>query len=673
MPRSNRKTETKSGPENPIAASVHGASHSVPGLLARVKRFFRRLFITLALVVVVVTPFVLYFTDVAPPVRTEMQKRVAEYSLYRKTERELLEANQKIASLEEALASAKYGQNDSRPQPPRPAPVPAPARRVEIEKDDKEPQPKLPVRTKKNEKVTTLRNGVTVRSYVDIGHGETAASVRGRKDAYELETRLRINLPAANRTVSELASLNPDLPKMLPGLKDLLEKGKVSPLFDKIYDLKIERVVKEISSPGEMETRHNFFDCETILALTHPKTKEKVLLMQGEMDVVADGTDGDRWPYLNESIASSKYFQHATSYRWKKKTDTPNPLLARAEKELKTVLARYAVKGLSKAENARLISRRDELRRQIREMQSTSFLIAEVDPFIVLPLSFLNQNKLSHAPSIGDFAVVIYNDKLYPAICGDAGPSWKLGEGSLFLARTLNQKSSPNYRPVSDLKVTYLVFPGTRPDKSVPPDLIDWRNQCAKFLKGIGGLGKGYQLHNWRDLPAERIAMDELEKLVGEFPAYIEKRDKVVAEAKKALASTEEKVAKLNKEVAKLEEQEQKKAAESVDQDSEADELSAEEKKAKQEAAKEERKKAREIRENRRIAEEQKIVFEKALIEAEQSATTARRLHERTRAAIERAQAIAKLPESTPRELSTDIVLTALAETKEAVEILRNE
>ncbi|MEZ5302405.1 MAG: hypothetical protein R3F11_17490 [Verrucomicrobiales bacterium] len=47
-------------------------------------------------------------------------------------------------------------------------------------------------------------------------------------------------------------------------------------------------------------SRHNFYDCETILELTHPDSKQPVLLMQGEMDVVSDGSDGDRMAKLDD-------------------------------------------------------------------------------------------------------------------------------------------------------------------------------------------------------------------------------------------------------------------------------------------------------------------------------------------------------------------------------------
>jgi hypothetical protein len=95
-------------------------------------------------------------------------------------------------------------------------------------------------------------------------------------------------------------------------------------------------------------------------------------------------------------------------------------------------------------------------------MKARSSLIAEKDPFVVISLLFRgygDQNKFT--PQIGDYAAVIHEGKIYPAICGDYGPSFKMGEASLLMAKTVNPKATPYIRPESDLKVTYLIFPGT--------------------------------------------------------------------------------------------------------------------------------------------------------------------------------------------------------------------
>ena len=73
-------------------------------------------------------------------------------------------------------------------------------------------------------------------------------------------------------------------------------------------------------------SRHNFFDCQTVLQLQHPQTHRKALLLQAEMDVDADGSDSDRLP---AGTGAPTNFKPATSYRWEKKTDAPNPYLSR--------------------------------------------------------------------------------------------------------------------------------------------------------------------------------------------------------------------------------------------------------------------------------------------------------------------------------------------------------
>jgi hypothetical protein len=100
---------------------------------------------------------------------------------------------------------------------------------------------------------------------------------------------------------------------------------------------------------------------------------------------------------------------------------------------------------------------------------------------------------------VGDYAVVIHGGEIYPSIVGDGGPTFKVGEGSLRFARELNPKASSYSRPVSDLKVSYLVFPGSREAERGPPDFEKWRQRCHELLGEIGGLGDGYALHQWQD------------------------------------------------------------------------------------------------------------------------------------------------------------------------------
>ncbi|MEZ5386703.1 MAG: hypothetical protein R3F13_14420 [Prosthecobacter sp.] len=67
------------------------------------------------------------------------------------------------------------------------------------------------------------------------------------------------------------------------------------------------------------------------------------------------------------------------------------------------------------------------------------------------------------------------------------------------MAKTINPKATPYIRPESDLKVTYLIFPGTADKTRNPPDMVKWKEQCEKYIGEIGGLGAGYPLHMWED------------------------------------------------------------------------------------------------------------------------------------------------------------------------------
>jgi hypothetical protein len=100
---------------------------------------------------------------------------------------------------------------------------------------------------------------------------------------------------------------------------------------------------------------------------------------------------------------------------------------------------------------------------------------------------------------MGDYAAVIHGKSIYPAILGDAGPSFKVGEASLRLARAINPKADGKTRAVSDLGVTYLFFPksGTR---AAAPDLDAWHGRVSALLDEIGGLGENVPLHRWKPL-----------------------------------------------------------------------------------------------------------------------------------------------------------------------------
>ena len=65
-------------------------------------------------------------------------------------------------------------------------------------------------------------------------------------------------------------------------------------------------------------------------------------------------------------------------------------------------------------------------------------------------------------------------------------------------------RDSPYSRPVSDLKVSYLIFPGSAEPEAGPPDYEKLTDRCRELLNEIGGMGKGFKLHQWEDLLAPK-------------------------------------------------------------------------------------------------------------------------------------------------------------------------
>jgi len=364
------------------------------------------------------------------------------------------------------------------------------------------PPPPLPDRfiARKEADVATFFNGMTINTKLETNQGSFASLERLDPEAYKVQFQVSIRVPKPNQTLGELSRINPNLPAALPGLEAMLGTAKVSGFFHKLYENKTSLVQRDLTRLNKILDRHDFYDCETILELKHPQSSRKVMLIQSEMDVVCDGSDGDRAGSLDDYISLSDYYQPFTSYAWAKKGKTPNPLLARWESKLSAAKAEYAKKGLSAERNRQLKASIDYLGLEIRDMKARSSLIADSDPFVVISLVFRGYaNANAYTPQIGDYAVVIHDKKLFPAICGDYGPTMKMGEASLFMAKAINEKATPYRRPESDLKVTYLIFPGTAKKPFGPPNLEEWRQQCITYLNDMGGIGAGFEVHTWED------------------------------------------------------------------------------------------------------------------------------------------------------------------------------
>jgi Fungal chitosanase of glycosyl hydrolase group 75 len=335
--------------------------------------------------------------------------------------------------------------------------------------------------------ISRLFNGITLRSEVETTSGTAASEERVDPMSYAIDLKLRVRVPTPNRTVDELGKVSPDLGKLLPGLATMVKPEAVSPLFAQLYETKVRELRENLSRLDLLLSRHNFYDCQTVLALRHPESKRRALLFQADMDVDADGSDGDRAPAGN---GVSPTFKPFTSFRWGKKSNRPNPYLSGIEDRLHRVDSEQ--KTATPERKRDLKNAVTELRDEIAAMKKYSYLIGTYDPFIVVPASF---TKGSDAAHVGDYAVVIAGSTIYPAIVGDVGPNDRVGEASLRIAKEVNALSNPNNRPISELKATYIVFNGTADSSWGPPDLEKLQARCEALVKEIGGATAG--LHHW--------------------------------------------------------------------------------------------------------------------------------------------------------------------------------
>jgi hypothetical protein len=73
-----------------------------------------------------------------------------------------------------------------------------------------------------------------------------------------------------------------------------------------------------------------------------------------------------------------------------------------------------------------------------------------------------------------------------------------VGEASLRIAQQLNPMATSENRPVSALKITYLVFPGSAEKPFSPPNLNHWHDRVDALLKGAGGYTG--ELFAWTDI-----------------------------------------------------------------------------------------------------------------------------------------------------------------------------
>ena len=362
------------------------------------------------------------------------------------------------------------------------------------------PPPPLPagpaLGTRKD--VAQIFGGMKVESNLISEAGGRATVERTDDESYVVEFNFKVKVPVPAKTLDDFSGINPSLPVLLPSFKDLLTTAKVSGFYHYVYQQKQKSIQANILRLDRVLGKHNFYDLESVMELENATTKQKALLIQTDMDVVSDGSDGDRMETFDAAIYKSQHFQPTTSYGWDKVTAKQNPLIPLLEAELGEVKAKLKAAGLGNTEKAALKGRAGDIPRIVADLKRRSFLIGQEDPFIVIPLS-TRTYRGAHAftPDIGDYAVVICGDKMLPAIVGDYGPAEKCGEASLRIGKEIDPQCNPYKRPVSDLKVTYLIFPGTAEKKNAAPDYAAWHRQCSDLLTKLGG--DAAKLHQWKD------------------------------------------------------------------------------------------------------------------------------------------------------------------------------
>ena len=139
------------------------------------------------------------------------------------------------------------------------------------------------------------------------------------------------------------------------------------------------------------------------------------------------------------------------------------------------------------------------------------FLSSEAHHYVVLPQGRTSSGKNNGKPfhpdlSLGDVAIVIFRDKITAAVCGDFGPNFKIGEGSIRVHEDFHppapdpcKKRDKNddhclliLNSSIEEDVLFFVFPGSDFGDTLTPETFETRvkeRAFARFnqLKGASG------------------------------------------------------------------------------------------------------------------------------------------------------------------------------------------
>src|ERR1700747_1879808 len=195
-----------------------------------------------------------------------------------------------FALMTSLLLSGCPGPRFSNVNPPTPPPTPSPTPTPTTPTPTPLPETYVPYSHKE---VAKLFNGFEIHSKVDTDTGAPAWLERKAPESYVLDLDVRVRVPQAAQTIEQIAQADGQLPTLLPALVSLLGASRVSNFYHGLYQLKLDSLSRTLNRLDQLLSRHNFFDCNTILELTDPKTSRKALLIQSDMDVNADGSDAD--------------------------------------------------------------------------------------------------------------------------------------------------------------------------------------------------------------------------------------------------------------------------------------------------------------------------------------------------------------------------------------------
>lgn len=344
----------------------------------------------------------------------------------------------------------------------------------------------IPLIPRKSYETARLFNGITLKTSVEATPSEECSlHLEKQPESYTLQLELHLRVPTPATNATNLLAATPELAELLPNLDELLTNATASPDFATLFSHKEKNLKANLNTLQRLLPLDTLYDCQTILNLQNSSTARRALLIQALMNVNADGSDGDR---NLDPDNHSAFFQPQTNYRWPKATSHPNPCLHDTEHRLSVIEQKLAEiktgnsssNSLSETETTqektRLLAAESETKATLDELKHWSFLVGTADPFIVLP-SFMFHGTEGH-PEIGDYAVVIAGGTLYPAILGDKGPNFKIGEASLRLCREIDETATAEIRPIDHPTVVYLVFPGSAESPFSSPDYKHWSERC---------------------------------------------------------------------------------------------------------------------------------------------------------------------------------------------------